>query len=60
MEMMDLGFTVYKIADNNIEQFKIPLSEYREGHIISKQKGLVLEWDKEPNLNAWHKFVFGE
>ena len=60
MEMMDLGFTVYKIADRDIDQFQFPLAEYRKGHIISKQKGWVLEWDKEPNLNAWHKFVFGE
>lgn len=60
MEMMNLGFTVYKIADKDIEQFQFPLEEYRNGHIISKQKGWVLEWEKEPNLNAWHKFIFGE
>ena len=60
MEMMNLGFTVLKIADNDIEQFQFPLEEYRNGHIISKEKGWVLEWDKEPNLEAWHNFIFGE
>ena len=60
MEMMNLAYTVLKINDTDIEQFQFPLEEYRNGHIISKQKGWVLEWDKEPNLEAWHKFIFGE
>ena len=60
MEMMNLAYTVLKINDKDIEQFQFPLEEYRNGHIISKQKGWVLEWDKEPNLEAWHKFIFGE
>ena len=59
VEMMNLAYTVLKINDNNIEQFQFPLEEHRKGHIISKQKGWVLEWDKEPNLEAWHKFIFG-
>ncbi len=60
IEMMNLAYTVLKINDKDIEQFQFPLAEYRNGHIISKQKGWVLEWDKEPNLEAWHKFIFGE
>lgn len=60
MEMMNLAYTVLKINDTDIEQFQFPLEEYRNGHIISKQKGWVLEWDKEPNLEAWLKFIFGE
>lgn len=59
MEMMNLAYTVLKINDKDIEQFQFPLAEHRKGHIISKQKGWVLEWDKEPNLEAWHKFIFG-
>ncbi len=59
IEMMNLAYTVLKINDKDIEQFQFPLAEYRNGHIISKQKGWVLEWDKEPNLEAWHKFIFG-
>ena len=59
MEMMNLAYTVLKINDKDIEQFQFPLEEHRKGHIISKQKGWVLEWDKEPNLEAWHKFIFG-
>ena len=60
MEMMNLAYTVLKINDKDIDQFQFPLEEYRNGHIINKQKGWVLEWDKEPNLEAWHKFIFGE
>lgn len=60
MEMMNLAYTVFKINDKEIDQFQFPLEEYRNGHIISKEKGWVLEWDKEPNLEAWHKFIFGE
>lgn len=59
IEMMNLAYTVLKINDKDIEQFQFPLEEHRKGHIISKQKGWVLEWDKEPNLEAWHKFIFG-
>jgi len=58
-EMMNLAYTVFKINDKEIEQFQFPMAEYRKGHIISKKKGWVLEWDKEPNLDAWHKFIFG-
>ena len=60
IEMMNLAYTVLKINDKDIDQFQFPLEEYRNGHIINKQKGWVLEWDKEPNLEAWHKFIFGE
>ena len=60
MEMMNLAYTVLKINDKDIDQFQFPLEEYRNGHIINKHKGWVLEWDKEPNLEAWHKFIFGE
>ena len=60
IEMMNLAYTVLKINDKDIDQFQFPIEEYRNGHIINKQKGWVLEWDKEPNLEAWHKFIFGE
>lgn len=60
MEMLDLGFTVLKIADKDIEQFQFPLEEYREGKIVDKKTGWVLQWDKEPNIEAWHNFIFGK
>lgn len=59
IEMMNLGYTMFNINDKEIEQFQFPLEEYRNGHIISKKKGWVLEWDKEPNLKAWHEFIYG-
>ncbi|HSQ87832.1 LCP family protein [Romboutsia sp.] len=60
MEMLNLGYTVLNINDKEIDQLQFPLEEYRNGHIISKEKGWVLEWDKEENLKAWHKFIYGE
>lgn len=60
MEMLDLGYTVYNIKDDSIDQLQFPLEGHRNGHIISKQKGWVLEWDKDYNLNALHEFVFGQ
>lgn len=60
IEMMNLGYTMFNINDKEIEQFQFPLEEYRNGHIISKKKGWVLEWDKEPNLKAWHEFIYGK
>lgn len=60
MEMLDLGYTVYNIKNTKIEQMEFPLEGHRNGHIISKQKGWVLEWDKDYNLNALHKFIFSK
>lgn len=60
MEMLNLAYTAYNINDKNIDQLQFPLEGHRNGHIISKQKGWVLEWDKEYNLNAWHEFIFGK
>ena len=60
MEMLNLGYTVLNINDKEIDQLQFPLEEYRNGHIISKEKGWVLEWDKEENLKAWHEFIYGE
>ena len=59
MEMINLGFTALQINDKEIEQLQFPLAEYRNGHIISKQKGWVIEWDKEPNLKALETFIYG-
>lgn len=60
MEMLDLGYTVYNLNNSKIEQLEFPIDGHRNGHIISKEKGWVLEWDKEYNLNELHKFVFGQ
>ncbi len=56
-EMINLGFTVIKIADTDIQQFQFPLPDYLIGGIVDGD-GWVIQWDKEPNLDAWHKFIF--
>ena len=58
MEMLDLGFTAFEIGDTEIDQFQFPLEEHRNGHIVSDSAGWVIEWDKEPNLEAWHNFIY--
>lgn len=60
MEMLNLGFTVFSINDKKIDQLQFPLEDYRKGHVISKEKGWVLEWDKKENIKAWHEFIYGE
>ncbi len=57
--MMNLGFTVLKIADTDIEKFQFPLAQHSEYGIVDGA-GWVIKWDKEPNLDAWNKFIFGE
>lgn len=59
IQMLNLGYTVFNINDKDIEQLQFPLEEYRNGHIISDKKGWVLEWEKEPNIKAWHEFIYG-
>lgn len=59
MEMLNLGYTIYQINDKEIEQLQFPLEEHRNGHIINNEKGWVLEWDKEPNLDALETFIYG-
>lgn len=59
IQMLNLGYTVFNINDKDIEQLQFPLEEHRNGHIINNKKGWVLEWDKEPNIKAWHEFIYG-
>ncbi|MCR8746850.1 LCP family protein [Romboutsia lituseburensis] len=59
IQMLNLGYTVFNINDKDIEQLQFPLEEHRNGHIIDDKKGWVLEWDKEPNIKAWHEFIYG-
>lgn len=59
IQMLNLGYTVFNINDKDIEQLQFPLEEHRNGHIINDKKGWILEWDKEPNIKAWHEFIYG-
>lgn len=58
IQMLNLGYTVFNINDKDIEQLQFPLEDHRNGHIINDKKGWVLEWDKEPNIKAWHEFIY--
>lgn len=56
-DIVNLGFTVYKIGASNIKQMEFPVEKYRSGKIIGN-KGWVIQWNKEKNLNILHDFIF--
>lgn len=58
MEIVSLANKVIKIKDSNFEQMEFPLEEHRNGHIISKEKGYVIEWEKDYNKEQLNKFIF--
>lgn len=56
-DIVNLAFTSYKIGLGNIKQLEFPVEEYRSGKTIGN-KGWVIEWNKEKNLNILHDFIF--
>lgn len=58
MEIFGLANKVIKINDSDFDQMEFPLEEHRNGHIISKEKGWVIEWDKDYNKEQLNKFIF--
>jgi len=58
MEIISLSTQAIKINDKDFDQLEFPLEGYRTGHIISNQKGWVIEWEKDHNLNVLSKFIY--
>ncbi|RDY27478.1 LytR family transcriptional regulator [Romboutsia weinsteinii] len=58
LDMLDLANKVMKINDKDIDQVEFPYEGHRNGHIISKEKGYVIEWEKDYNIKELHKFIF--
>ncbi len=53
-ELIALGNKVVSMGANNIEQFRLPLDNYKKDVI---ENGLFyLKWDREPHVDALHKF----
>lgn len=58
MELINIGIQAIKINDRDFDQIEFPLEGHRDGHIINKSKGWVIECDKEYNIDALNKFIF--
>lgn len=58
MEIIGLATNAIKINDKDFDQLEFPLEGHRTGHIISNQKGWVIEWEKDYNLNVLSKFIY--
>jgi polyisoprenyl-teichoic acid--peptidoglycan teichoic acid transferase len=57
-ELIALGNKIVSMGVNNIEQFRLPLDDYKKDVI---ENGLFyLKWDRRPNVDALHKFIYGE
>jgi polyisoprenyl-teichoic acid--peptidoglycan teichoic acid transferase len=57
-ELIGLGNKIVSMGVNNIEQFRLPLDDYKKDVI---ENGLFyLKWDRQPNVDALHKFIYGE
>ena len=56
-EIVKLAFTSYKIGLSDIKELEFPVEEYRTGGKLGN-KGWVIQWNKEKNLNILHDFIF--
>lgn len=58
MEVLSLATKVIKINDTDFDQVEFPYESHRNGHVMSKEKGYVIEWDKKYNIDKLHQFIF--
>lgn len=58
LEIVSIANKAIKINDTEFEQVEFPFEEARNGHIISDEKGWVIEWDKDYNKNKLDKFIY--
>ena len=57
-DIISIGVTMLCSDIGNIEQLRLPLDNYYKDSII---KGVYyLQWDKKPNLDSLHKFIWGD
>jgi len=56
-EMLNLGFTAYKIGNFDIKQLQFPVLEHSTGGKVGNS-GWVLQWDKYENLQILHDFIY--
>ena len=61
-EIMKLALIAHKIGSYDMQQFQIPLAEYRNDAKVKFKENdiLVIKWDKVKNLNKLHNFIYKE
>ena len=58
MEIISIATKAVKINDKEFDQMEFPLEGHRKGYTISKEKGWVIEWEKDYNKNALKQFIY--
>lgn len=58
LEIVSIANKAIKIKDTDFDQVEFPFEEARNGHIISDEKGWVIEWDKDYNKDKLNKFIY--
>jgi polyisoprenyl-teichoic acid--peptidoglycan teichoic acid transferase len=57
-DILSLGMKMVSSNINNVEQLRLPLDNYKQDSTINGV--YYLQWDKQPNLDALHKFIWGD
>lgn len=58
MEIVSLANKVIKTKNTKFDQMEFPLEGHREGKNLGKEKGWVIEWEKDYNIEELNKFIF--
>ena len=58
-QMLNLGFTVYKIGNFDIKQLEFPILEFSTGGNLGSA-GWVLQWDPNTSLPILHRFIYDD
>jgi polyisoprenyl-teichoic acid--peptidoglycan teichoic acid transferase len=57
-DIIELGNKIFLMAEGSIEQLRLPLDDYKE-EVIENER-FYLKWDRQPNVDALHKFIYGQ
>ena len=58
LEIISIANKAIKIKDTDFDQVEFPFEEARNGHMMDKEKGWVIEWDKDYNKDKLNKFIY--
>ena len=57
LEIVSIANKAIKINDTEFDQVEFPFKEARKDNNI-KEKGWIIEWDKDYNKNKLDKFIY--
>ncbi|MCM1990494.1 LCP family protein [Oceanirhabdus seepicola] len=58
IDTVKIGVDFLQGAGNELEQYRIPLDDYSEGVMVSKQKGWVIKIDRRKTIEYLHEKIF--